>query len=237
MTPKEREQFEQQLAGALARLGVRHRNLVLANVGSPPRFENIPNSVWEIIGKEDGEALRRFLGDVFEQAGLGVIARPNVPFIDDAAIVSRASQFLERYTFTGPGSITTPMLDTTRTTVRRVLQSFFNEPDVNMGELRQRLTPIFGPARAEMVASTEVTRAIYEGERAAVQAVADEHGIMPKRARWITDNDDLVCPICGPLHRKPNTNDDVLDPTWNGLKPPAHPRCRCEVAWEYTGDA
>lgn len=100
------------------------------------------------------------------------------------------------------------------------------------------LQPVFGRQRAELIASTEVTRAYAEGtHRAYVQA-----GIIQKMV-WRTARDELVCPICAPL------NDQVVDirgsffdklPPEQQAKlssrvsarftlPPAHPRCRCWI--------
>jgi hypothetical protein len=61
-------------------------------------------------------------------------------------------------------------------------------------QLIERLVPLFGEKRAELIAVTEVTRAFAEGNMVAWR----ESGVIQKR-RWNTANDELVCPICGPL--------------------------------------
>lgn len=45
-------------------------------------------------------------------------------------------------------------------------------------------------------------------------------------AHWNTERDSLVCPVCRPLHGKPQGEWGVFA---NG--PPAHPRCRCWLNW------
>ena len=87
-----------------------------------------------------------------------------------------------------------------------------------LGKLGEALEPMFGPVRSEMIASTEVTRAFAEGNRAAWQASGVVDG-----QRWRTAVDERVCPVCGPLHNKT----DKVDGDFDGLGPPAHPRCRC----------
>lgn len=74
--------------------------------------------------------------------------------------------------------------------------------------------------RAHMIAVTEVTRAFAEGNMAAWRA----SGVIERR-RWNTNNDELVCPVCGPLADKVTG----LDTPFEGgiTAPPAHPRCRC----------
>ena len=92
--------------------------------------------------------------------------------------------------------------------------------------LEARLAPIFGQARAEMIATTEVTRMYAEGNLAAWDATGVVGGSV-----WRTANDEKVCPVCGPLH---NTTAGLYENGFTtedggiGLTgPPAHPRCRC----------
>jgi SPP1 gp7 family putative phage head morphogenesis protein len=87
-------------------------------------------------------------------------------------------------------------------------------------QLIKRLTPLFGEKRAELIAVTEVTRAFAEGNMRAWR----ETGVVQKR-RWNTANDELVCPICGPLNGKVVGMDEPFAPGIDS--PPAHPRCRC----------
>jgi hypothetical protein len=86
------------------------------------------------------------------------------------------------------------------------------------------LEPIFGPGRAELVASTEVTRAYargtLEGYRAAGYGETEPEQVPPAHPRcrcwitlrinqdnsaayiWNTSADELVCPICGALSER-----------------------------------
>ena len=85
------------------------------------------------------------------------------------------------------------------------------------GELAR--SGMFGPARSQMIAVTEVTRAYAEGNRLAWQA----SGVVDKE-RWYTVVDERVCPVCSALHGQV----DVLGGDFGGVGgPPAHPGCRC----------
>jgi SPP1 gp7 family putative phage head morphogenesis protein len=84
-------------------------------------------------------------------------------------------------------------------------------------------TTVFSRERAELIAVTEVTRAYAEGNRAAWEA----GGIIEQR-EWQTANDELVCPICGPLQGVIVGLDEEFPGGLSG--PPAHPRCRCWIA-------
>lgn len=81
----------------------------------------------------------------------------------------------------------------------------------------------YSESRANTIAVTEVTRAFAEGNLHAWRQAGVTDG-----KRWNTALDEMVCPICAPLHRKIVS----LDGQWmsNGetlTAPPAHPRCRC----------
>ena len=93
----------------------------------------------------------------------------------------------------------------------------------SLAQLVRRIAGLhtFSEDRARMIAVTEVTRAFAEGNMAAWR----ESGVIERR-RWNTNNDELVCPICGPRHNM------VVDmgASFDGIdNPPAHPRCRCWV--------
>jgi len=88
----------------------------------------------------------------------------------------------------------------------------------------------FSPARAEMAAITEVTRAISAAEFgiAGYLATVDDPGLRKVlRSVWYTALDERVCPICEPLHGLGKEEWGKAFP----LGPPAHPRCRCSLQW------
>jgi SPP1 gp7 family putative phage head morphogenesis protein len=99
--------------------------------------------------------------------------------------------------------------------------------------LVQRLTPVFGEARAERIAVTEVTRTYASGNLAAWKSTGLVTGKM-----WATAEDEKVCPICGPLDGKVVEIDgdftpDEIPADWGNpsdfvyTQPPAHVNCRC----------
>lgn len=103
-------------------------------------------------------------------------------------------------------------------TSRAVLQAHFSEWIASgepLPKLVEALTPMFGPVRADMIASTEITRAYANSNILAWR----EYGVDGQR--WQTAVDDIVCPQCGPLHG----NEYPLGDSEH--TPPLHPRCRC----------
>lgn len=105
----------------------------------------------------------------------------------------------------------------TREGMRTAIQTHI-ESGAPIRSLNKNLEPLFGKARAEVIARTEVTRLYAEGNRA---AYADS-GI--DTVEWRTVRDARVDPICDALQGKRMTlgkEEEV---------PPAHPRCRCWLA-------
>jgi SPP1 gp7 family putative phage head morphogenesis protein len=94
--------------------------------------------------------------------------------------------------------------------------------------LIQDLEPTFGARRAALIASTETTRAYTQGNLETYRA-----SNVTKRAEWRTANDELVCPLCGPLNGV--RSDNVQSPTFRHTDgtfygpPPLHPSCRCWI--------
>ncbi len=95
-------------------------------------------------------------------------------------------------------------------------------------QLTQALEPVFGPARAEVIAVTETTRVIVESQRAASEAdPAITH------YRFLSAADEIVCPICGPNHGAVIEKRSAGFTTAAGrMFPPLHPRCRCQILEE-----
>lgn len=115
------------------------------------------------------------------------------------------------------------MLMTTTERIQNEIANYILNSET-MGQLIQRirLGNVYSEERARQLAVTEVTRAFAEGNMAAWRAA----GVIEKR-RWNTNNDELVCPVCGPLAGQVRGLDDEFG---DGIPlPPAHPRCRCWI--------
>lgn len=87
------------------------------------------------------------------------------------------------------------------------------------------LTPTFGPVRAELIASTEVTRVFTQAT-----LLAEANNPYTVAYRFQTSADERVCPICSPLNQQvtPKSSNGFGDLGW----PPLHPRCRCSISIE-----
>lgn len=210
-----RTELEAEIARRFSRLSAAHRRRLLSLLGDPPNFGNVPLSFWEEVQGELRGAFVPVLSEIYLDAAERLVGE--IPIgVDWGLINERAANWARQYGFDLVRGIT----ETSRRGTQSAIAAFF-ERGQTRADLEAALARIYGPVRAEAIAVTEVTRAAAEGE----QAIALEIGGMGVQMVpvWQTNNDELVCPICGPRHDKEITN---------GEYPPAHPRCRCWVNHE-----
>ena len=145
-----------------------------------------------------GTALDKLTGEL----GLGV---------DWDLVNHDVSRWAREYTY----SLVSRITDSSQRYLQRSVSNWI-ETGAPLKDLVEGLTPMFGPVRADMIASTETTRAYQEGN---VNAWGKTGFI--NQFRYQTAEDERVCPICGPLDGKLFYLSDKAH------SPPLHPRCRC----------
>ena len=116
---------------------------------------------------------------------------------------------------------------TTAERIKKVIDVYRQTPGMTAEDVAAMLNPAVDPARALMIARTEIVRAQTQAG-VIYQSYLKERGLTYRRY-WITERDDLTCPICGPLDGKPEEE-------WAGTEPPAHPNCRCATALRLVKD-
>ncbi len=102
-------------------------------------------------------------------------------------------------------------------------------------EILESIALRFSSGHAEQVAVTEITRAEAQFSEA-LSSRLGEQGVNTV-IRWLTAEDEKVCPICGPAdHKKKDEPINTAKGGWNGQTwgqrygmPPAHPNCRCKT--------
>lgn len=139
---------------------------------------------------------------LYADVGLGV---------DWALVNDAARRWANAYT----GDLVRRITDTSRGYVQGAIADWIRS-GAPLDDLVDALTPMFGRVRAEMIASTEVTRAYHRGNVEVWRASGFVKG-------WVfrTAFDELVCPVCGPMHEQRFDLEDQRN------APPLHPRCRC----------
>jgi hypothetical protein len=146
-----------------------------------------------------------------------------------------AMQFFSMYQLSGIGG----MNETTRKLVVTTIEEWLPS-GLPMSSLIERLEAFpWSDWRTKSIAVTEVTRTFAVGNLMAWQATGFITG-----KRWMTSQDERVCPICGPLHMQivsmeewfsvpeEEKSPELARRELSGLildfeSPPAHPNCRC----------
>lgn len=148
------------------------------------------------------------MADLVETVGVG---------LDWALVNEVARNWAREYTYNLVGGIT----DTSRKFLQKELDEWIQSGQP-LDELIKQIEPMFGKNRAEMISVTEITRAFASGNLASWKT----SGVVDGK-KWMTAQDELVCPICEPLA---NTEAGLDGNFEGGLdSPPAHVRCRCWV--------
>ena len=139
--------------------------------------------------------------------------------IDEAVASGRINDWLGDYV-----PMTTRRIDdTTAERIKQVIDTYRQTPGMTIQDVADMLRPVADPYRASMIAITEMTRASTQAVDN-YQAYLTENGITTTMY-WTTQNDELACPICGPMHNSPKDEwpADLIE------GPPAHPNCRCST--------
>jgi len=121
----------------------------------------------------------------------------------------------------------------TRDVIRTIIGDFIDTPGMTIGDAVKQISAAgFSDDRAMMIATTETTKAYAMADNIAGQQMKKEFHDVRVVKRWFTNNDDRVCPICGPNHL---VTVELDEPFPSGdYQPPGHPRCRC---WRSTTTA
>lgn len=114
----------------------------------------------------------------------------------------------------------------TQAALQQAISAFADTAGMTVGDVMAALP--FDEQRALLVATTEITRAYAQAnELAGKQLQKDYPGVQVVKT-WFTNNDDLVCEICGPLDGQTADMDTGFGDAEMGIPyPPAHPGCRC----------
>lgn len=217
-----RAEAEAAIARVLGRIGGEIAREVTEALGDPPDITKLTPELWSDIEQRYVGALRPELERTF-LAALQQMADESGFSIDWTVANQMAADWARSYTF----DLVTGINERTRALLRDAVSDFF-ESGLTIDDLKDKIAGAFGPVRAEMIAVTETTRAVSQGEKALVDELARAGAVMV--AVWNTSMDDRVCPICGP--REQTRQGDG----WTEL-PPAHVGCRCWTSYEPVDDA
>ena len=219
-----REEWERTLARDLGQVEAEYLERIASYLGDPPSMADIPPELWQ----EYAQAVNRVLSNHLQDGALGWlrewIEQNPIGLEWDELVADAAAWSAESIT-----ALANQIADNSRRVVERVLTDAAvtgYTPEDIIGRLAFR----FGPVHAEMVAITEITRAL-SWAASELQARLAKQGVKTVR-RWLTAEDEKVCPICAPLDHTTKES-GAWDEAGLPDGPPAHPRCRCQAVVEY----
>lgn len=212
-----REELERKLARIVGRDLRRELDRLLDYLGDPPDMRNIPHEYWQNGWRDIQRDVEPILVDIYLQQAEAIMGDVGIG-IEWDMVNTTASNWARRHT----EQTLSQLFNTRYEHLNESIPRFYEE-GWNLGQLRTDLERWYSPVRAEMIAVTETTRAAVEGERAFVAELEKESGLRMVPI-WQTAHDDITCLICKPKHGK-----EITD----GKFPPAHPRCRCWVTYEF----
>lgn len=217
-----KDRFEKELSRIMGKQLSMQRKRIAEILGAG--LAEIAGIDWGTEGVIIIEALLPYLTKIAEDAFDDTVGDVGVALLNLEDAHDRLLKATGEYAF----GLVKGINETTRQAITDAISDYYTTPGATIGSVVDALTPTFGPVRAEMIAVTEVTRAYEQGQSAAI----DEYKLagLEVDEYWQTNNDELVCPICGPLNET-KRGDDWQDP------PPAHPRCRCWKRIEVRGKA
>lgn len=213
---EERQLVEDLIAERLAAVHTQLRRRVMRELGSDLNVNNLTEATWQQLATRYRDVLVQDLEGLFNLAGTQFGDQLGVDF---EFINARAATWAREWV---DGQLIPDITGTARTRIEDAVTRF-TDGEFDLGTLERRITSQLGPARAELIASTEATRAAVEGELAVVNELRQDGIILIPI--WRNVQDGRVCPICAPLEGNKQGTGWILPP-------PAHGRCRCYLVYE-----
>lgn len=144
---------------------------------------------------------------------------------------TRAAEWARKYVY----DLVKEIDDTTRSIIQDVISAFVETPGMTLGDVADRLP--FDEVRSQQIAITETTRAYSKAMQQAGDDLKAEFPDVRVIDTWYTNNDDIVCPLCGDLDGKEVEHGETFyepESSYEDGHAPRHVGCRC---WEETTTA
>jgi hypothetical protein len=218
--PITRDELERQIAAAILRVDRSYLRALEANDG------RVPFDFWQSyesdLRAEISTPLRKYVEQSFTNYS------DYAAFIDQGGAVADIDTMMTN-------AITRASQGISQNTQAQLNQLLAQ--NLTAEEIIERIALRFSASHATQVAITELTRAeAFFSE--ALSMRLSEQGVTTV-IRWLTAEDEKVCPICGPADHKTKDQPVNAGAGWNGQTwgqryggPPAHPNCRCQTVVE-----
>lgn len=214
-----RTELEQRVERAMHGLTGKQRKKLAELLGDPPDVANVPESFWNDVYED---RIASLMGVLL----LAWVVGARQHGADDKQSTAAAA---EQYARRRAAEVARQYVENSKEALRkkgadwRARTANPDEPSPSKADARQAAEDIFAPSRDENLAVTETTAAGQDGSEWGV----GQSGGVSQEDEWRTEKDARVCPICSPLESRPRSEWGAKFPKG----PPAHPRCRCFVAY------
>jgi hypothetical protein len=223
LTDKQRTTYEQRLADAFMGAVSAHGLFML--LGQPPDVRNVPAAYWDALDAQMLAALEPIITEMAKASALGLGGQSGIlEQVNWTLANTRAADWAGSYTYDLVAGIDA----TTQARLGQLVSAYYKTPGQDLQGLAGQIGEMFGPARAEMIAVTETTRAAAEGEQTLVDEIRAANPDVNVVGIFLTSRDEWVCQkICAPLN---GVRDDGQGNFVNPLdgetyRIPTHPRC------------
>lgn len=239
LTEAQRAAFERKLRDAFqGAMGNQARELFRL-MGEPPDVSRVPAEFWQRLDKRMQDVIEPIMLDMAITSAFSVGQSAGIQSaVNWTAVNERAASWASRYTF----DLVRGINSTTRNLLQAEISRFYRDASVDLKSLAARLqaglpdlmTRLHGIVssadRAQLIATTEVTRAAAEGEQALVDRIKADNRRVNVGGVFLTSNDEIVCQkICVPLNGvQDDGKGNFVNPRDGQVyRIPAHPGCRC----------
>jgi len=230
---KEKEKAEERMAAIFQPIFDRQARLIRARLQELDKarpkepksmtMKIMPVDIFEGLDMTDAEDYK-IRSSLFDMVYNGASLFQELSgYILDIGLINKQAQ---NWALMHVGKLIKEISETTRKVIREAVSDFVATPGMTIADVMQRMP--FDAQRSQTIAVTETTRAYAEGNQIAGEVMKEQFPDVPVVKVWFTNNDDLVCEICGPL----NGIEVGLDESWESDdgpidNPPAHVNCRC----------
>ena len=178
------------------------------------------------INIADDEALAELIMEIIleTQDGVSLFDEDMDLTLDYTATNTEAAEWAREYAYDLVKNIDAA----TSASLQQAVSAFVETPGMTIGDVMSLLP--FDAERAMRVAVTEITRAYAHGQQMAGDALKEQYPDVKVMKRWFTNNDDRVCPMCGPLDgNEVEMDENFYEPedSYQDGNPPRHVNCRC----------
>ncbi len=222
---REKQEFEDMLRSAIVRHFGRQRKKVREYLENEyPNRKQL--DYWD--DEEDEDAVAELMA-VLQKAtrhGISLFGLRNALQIDYTLTNKRAAEWAREYVY----DLIKDIDKTSREALQSVITQFVETPGMTLGDAMDLLP--YDEERAQRIAVTEITRSYSKATQLASEDLKKEFPDVRVFTRWYTNNDELVCELCGPLEGVEVVEGETFyepSPPYEDGYPPRHVNCRCWV--------